>query len=133
MIKLRGHHLICLHFFHGKGYDDRFVSNLREIMRRAEDEEILVCAGADDVCSSCFHLKDSFCCSAPGAEDEIRAMDLKAFSLLARQPGEKIAWSNIRGRLPDIFNEWRASFCMECDWRGVCEEGEFFPGSPPDR
>lgn len=36
MIRLRGHHLICLHFYRGEGYSREFVENLEDIVRRAK-------------------------------------------------------------------------------------------------
>ncbi len=38
MLYLRGHHLICLHFFPGYGYDASFVESLRNVLKRAESQ-----------------------------------------------------------------------------------------------
>jgi len=126
MINLRGHHLICLHFFHGKGYDEAFISNLAETMRRAREEPVRACSGADDVCAACVHLKNSLCSYGPEAEKEIQAMDEAALSLLGLSPGETATWAVLAARLPDIFNEWKAQFCGQCDWLAACEEDELF-------
>ncbi len=62
VIKLRGHHLVCLHFFKGEGYNPEYIENLREILRRAEaGEEIEVSSGVDDVCRMCPNLKGEIC------------------------------------------------------------------------
>jgi hypothetical protein len=41
VIKLRGHHLICLHFYRSEGYSREFVKNLEDIVRRATEGEKL--------------------------------------------------------------------------------------------
>ncbi len=123
---LRGHHLICLHFFHGEGYNEAFTENLMATLERANEEEILISADADDVCKSCPFLKDSRCLYDEDADEEIRAMDSKALELLGLCPGKKIGWSTLRDRIPDLFSEWFAFYCRECDWRSGCEKDGFF-------
>ena len=61
-MRLRAHHLICLHFFKGEGYTPEYVENLRFIVGRAKARErIEVVMGADDVCKPCPFLKDGIC------------------------------------------------------------------------
>ena len=57
-MKLRGHHLVCLHFFTGEGYTKEFIDNLNRILKKAEaGEEIEVINSADDVCIKCPYFK----------------------------------------------------------------------------
>jgi hypothetical protein len=122
-IKLRGHHLICLHFFKGEGYNPEFVKNLREIFKRVgAGEELEVCSGADDVCKMCPYLKGKVCLYDKDAEAEIREMDRKAIKLLKTKTHERVRWQEIRERIPEIFMEWSEEYCKECDWRKVCEK-----------
>jgi len=95
-------------------------------LRRTEEEEILISAGADDVCKSCPFLKDSRCRHDEDADEQIRAMDSKALGLLGLCPGEKVWWSTLRARILDLFSEWVALYCRECDWRDSCEKDGFF-------
>lgn len=76
MIRLRGHHLICLHFYRGEGYSREFVENLEDVLRGAEEgEEIEVVEDADDICRACPTLRGGKCVAAPEADTEIREMD----------------------------------------------------------
>ncbi|HDL15578.1 MAG TPA: DUF1284 domain-containing protein [Euryarchaeota archaeon] len=59
MLKLRGHHLLCLNFFKGEGYNRNFVDNLRKVLDKAKREEFYIAIGSDDICIACSHLKDS--------------------------------------------------------------------------
>lgn len=126
MLKLRGHHLICLHFFSGEGYDEVFVRNLRDILQKAESEEIEVCDGADDVCVRCPYLKDYKCQYDEHADEDVRMMDAKALSLLTIDLNTKVRWQDIGEKIPAIFHRWHERYCNECDWNNVCEKNHFY-------
>jgi len=126
MLKLRGHHLICLHFFSGEGYDAIFIENLKNILKRAAIKEIEVCSGADDVCIKCPYLKDYKCQYDEDADEEINEMDALALSLLEIEPQTKIKWQEIKGKIPEIFPEWSKNYCDGCDWEVVCEKSDFY-------
>jgi len=122
-IKLRGHHLICLHFFRGEGYNPEFIANLNGILNRAEaGEEIEVYSGADDVCKMCPYLKEGICFYDKDTEAEIREMDRRAIRLLRLRTRWRVKWLDIREKIPQIFCEWAREYCKDCNWRTVCEK-----------
>jgi hypothetical protein len=123
---LRGHHLICLHFFQGDGYDDAFIINLRDTLNLAEKEDITVCSGADNVCTKCPYLKQDRCTQAEHADEEIRAMDAKALELLGISSIGNVSWDNLRDTIFEIFPEWFSLYCMECNWKESCEKNISF-------
>jgi len=128
-VKLRGHHLICLHFFHGEGYNPEFVANLREFIKRAmAGEEIAVQSGPDDVCEWCPYLRNEACAFNKGADDEIREMDKTALDLLQVKIGGRVKWSDMKEKIPDIFSRWSQTYCTMCDWRNACEKNASFRG-----
>jgi hypothetical protein len=132
MVRLRGHHLVCLHFFLGEGYNPEFVDNLKEVLKRSEaGEEIEILAGADDVCRACPYLKGGICFYDNQAEDEIREMDKTAIKLLGLEDRGKVNWSEIKKKIPGVFRKWAKRYCEECDWRWVCEKNEGFPAPLP--
>lgn len=125
LLKLRGHHLICLHLFRGEGYDPEFIENLMKILERAEaGEAIVVSKGADDVCKMCPYLEERTCLYDKDSDAEMREMDKTALKLLGLRTEDEIRWLNIRKKLPDVFPEWAQKYCMECDWRWACEKAE---------
>jgi len=127
MMKLRGHHLICLHFFTGEGYTREFVDNLNKVLSKAEvGEEIEVINSADDVCIKCPHLKEGICSYKEGFEEEIRKMDLRACKLLEISYGTRIKWGDIKRRLKNVLKEWIKHYCKECQYRTVCEKKGLF-------
>jgi hypothetical protein len=122
-IKLRGHHLLCLHFFTGEGYNLEFIWNLKEILIRAQSgEEIEVCSGVDDVCSVCPFLKERRCHYDKYAENEIQKMDRDAIKLLRIETGMKVMWFDIQERAKGILRTWKEDYCKSCNWRKVCEK-----------
>jgi hypothetical protein len=126
-IKLRGHHLVCLHFFKGEGYAHNYRENIREILERAEaGEDIDVASGADDVCRICPKLNGGICLHTEDAEAVVREMDMTALALLGLRTKESVLWSNIQKKLSEIIPEWSGKYCRMCDWRSVCEKQDKF-------
>jgi hypothetical protein len=122
-IRLRGHHLICLHFFNGEGYDYEFIENLRKILERAwSGEKIKICSGADDICRKCPHLKGEMCYFDRDADQEIRKMDRRAIKLLRLSAQGKVDWSEIRDKIPAVIKEWADTYCKACGWKKACKE-----------
>lgn len=120
-IRLRGHHLICLHFFRGEGYDEKFIASLSELMKRVESGQIIeVCDGADDVCMKCLYLKADKCLYDEDSEEEIKMMDAVALDLLHLELVAKINWQEIKEKLPFIFKAWHDYYCIDCTWKDVC-------------
>lgn len=124
MLKLRGHHLICLHFFNGEGYDSAFVENLKDVLNRSQKEEIEVCEGADAVCEKCPYLKGDKCGYDAQADNEIKKMDNKALMYLKVRPGARIKWQEIKEAVSGLFPQWFSEYCVECDWKKVCVKNQ---------
>ncbi len=121
MTSLRGHHLICLHFFGGEGYGASFVENLENVIKGAKREGIKIQQGADDVCIACPHLAGGMCDYGKNSEKEIEALDATALKLLNLQAGAKVDWEATKSMLPQIFPEWRGKYCFKCDWLDTFE------------
>lgn len=124
MIRFRGHHLVCLHFFHGEGYSPEFVLNLEKALDSVMLEGVEVCEGADDICYKCPSLKEAGCGYSEDADTEVLEMDRLAMDLLGVREGMKISWDELRQRLSGIFAEWFKSCCVECVWNKACEKND---------
>jgi hypothetical protein len=123
---LRGHHLICLHFFNGEGYDQTFINNLCAILNAVKSGGLKIGAGGDDVCRNCPYLKNDCCEYAENADAEIREMDRKALELLDLSAGNSVPWDDITNTIPGIFPEWYKLYCEDCAWLTVCGKNDFF-------
>ncbi len=92
MIRLRGHHLICLQFFQGQGYDAAFLEKLQDIFHRAAVQEVEVTAGPDELCQACPYLQGEQCTHPETSDAEIREMDRVALEILGLAPGSRLKW-----------------------------------------
>lgn len=127
-IRLRGHHFICLQFFHGEGYSAEFVENLAHVVERATTEPATIVAGIDNVCAACPELgPDNACASASaGGEEAVCRIDELALDVLGASVGERLSLAQARSRLEEDavgVGTWRADACDGCTWEGVCESG----------
>jgi hypothetical protein len=124
--RFRGHHLICLQFFNGDGYDENFIKNLRDTLSRADGELVTVGWGADDICASCLYLRDGKCGQSDGADTVILQMDRKALELLGISIGKRVMWDMLRGEMQNVFPQWFSFYCRECEWRDACGKSSFY-------
>lgn len=118
-MRLRAHHLICLHFFRGEGYTKEYVENLREVLKRVKDEEIEVISGADEVCCPCPYLKDGSC-----LKEEVADLDFLAMRLLDIKPGDRTSWSYVEGKLKGLLGVWKLYACSDCEYNQICNRDE---------
>ncbi|KCZ73066.1 hypothetical protein ANME2D_00125 [Candidatus Methanoperedens nitroreducens] len=115
--KLRGHHLICLNFFRGEGYSEDFIKNLYSVLRK---ESIEIVKGPDEVCARCPYLKNNRCSSDEYTDEMILDQDREALRLLMFKPGEVVDWKIIAAKIPQVIEEWKARFCLDCRYQEVC-------------
>lgn len=126
MAKLRGHHLICMHFYEGEGYDRPFIESLEKLMADIHNEGVEVAEGADDICSLCPHRTGDACTMSETADREIREMDARALKLLDLPVGRRSGWGFLRDAMAAVFPEWYESYCFACSWRRACEKKDLF-------
>lgn len=125
LTRLRGHHLICLHFYSGKGYDDVFVSSLNRIIEDVKMRGLKIVEGADDVCYNCPHLTNDRCTFSENAEKDIEEMDKLALNLINQSIGNHVKWQDLKNTISSIINIWYERFCLNCFWLNKCAVKEF--------
>jgi hypothetical protein len=121
MPRLRGHHLICLHFFNGEGYSPEFIGNLRNVLEKTRTGDVEISPGADDICGGCPHLEQMKCRYTEDADEGIREMDRRALKLLREKEGSRVKWHEMRERIPALFHSWYSAYCAVCGWKWACE------------
>jgi len=130
MIKLRGHMLLCLQGFQGKGYSGEFIANMDKIHKTLQENpqtQILLLDGPDEICGSCPHLKNNGCTlHGQGTETQMTHQDRDVLQRLALNPGDRIAWQDL---LHKISKHIKADdldlICGKCPWLplGLCKAG----------
>ncbi len=126
MVSLRGHHLICLHFYNGEGYEVDFVRHLSRVLHEVETGKVQVVEGPDDVCSCCPHLQQNRCALDEGADEQVCEMDEVALRLLRLRALDSIQWRVIKDQLPKILPLWASLFCKDCNWQRACLKSELY-------
>lgn len=119
--RIRGHHLICLQFFHSQGFSADFGHHLfRLIERMTRGERGVLVIGHDDVCSACPSLAGGRCAQEPDDEHAISILDTLACEMLELTPGEEFEWGVATLSVLRVIERWRALACDGCEWEDAC-------------
>jgi hypothetical protein len=124
MIRLRGHHLLCLLGYRGLGYSPAFVERMTQVyeaLRRMPQRPVRVVFGPDDLCAAFPAQGDSHC-----LEERVLARDERVRTRLGLRVGAQLPFAEVLARvrtgvLPDDIARW----CATCPWQplGLCAEG----------
>lgn len=123
IIKLRGHHILCLLGFRGLGYDEAFVENMTRVHARVffNGSLLELASGPDDICRVCPKLSDGRCGSS-----RISSKDASVLDMLSLQPGNVISAKEVYDRVAAAISvEDVSRICSRCKWLGLgyCTEG----------
>jgi len=123
-IRLRGHHLLCLLGYRGKGYSDAFCANMTavyETLRNEPDHLVELIEGPDDLCRA-FPADQPPHCDNRSVFDKDRAVLAK----LGLAVGDRRRWSALCARVAEAVEPGDISvLCANCRWEplGLCSEG----------
>ena len=123
-IRLRGHHLLCLPGYQGKGYSDAFCRNMSEIyeqLRHDPDMLIEIVEGVDDICAAFPDDGDAHC-----VNQSVLERDRNILELIGVKFGEMYTWSELMSRVAGAVDPGDiARLCADCQWEpyGMCEQG----------
>ncbi|MFW6238549.1 MAG: DUF1284 domain-containing protein [Halanaerobiales bacterium] len=121
MLVLRGHHLLCINFFRGKGYSADFVKNMKEIIEdfnKNPQQNIKLIAGGDSICRRCPNFANNRCTNG---YNRVTERDKKVLQALGYQSGTIIQAGRVSDRVKQLLEEQGIShFCQHCDWYSLC-------------
>jgi hypothetical protein len=129
-MKLRGHHLLCILGFRGRGYSAQHVANMAALVEQLRSLPLLpvqVIDSPDDICSHCPYLEKG-ACAQKGASSELRvaSRDLRLLFRLGLLPSARFPWLEIQRRIVGaVVPQDLETLCRGCQWlsRGYCREG----------
>lgn len=124
-IRLRGHHLLCMLTFVGKGYTADFTAKYRLIAARlSAGEAIEIVDGPDDVCQPLLAKPTAHC-----RQDSVLDRDAKALTAVSALLARPVATGCVI--VPDaaFLAQMRAAFasgsvraaCAACEWGPLCD------------
>ena len=125
MLKIRGHHLLCLQGFQGYGYNEDFVKNMTIIYDKImnDEEYIKLISSIDDICKKCPNNKCDICIN----KDENSKIIKMDKIVLRKLQKEKNSDYYKASELFDLINnklftkkEDIKNTCLRCKWYDVC-------------
>lgn len=138
-IRLRGHHLLCMLTYVGKGYTPAFSANFDRIAGRlAEGEDVLLVEGPDDICAPM-----AFACGAHCPGEGVRQRDVEALASVGQTLGLVLQAGGRLCLTPPMVACMRHAFagaaagkpgmrsaCGGCEWSQLCTDiaGAGYPG-----
>ena len=130
MIRLRGHTVLCLQGFRGKGYSRVFVDNLSAIhqcLAENPGQMVELLDGPDAVCGACPHRAPSGCSiDGEASEEAMRNQDREVLARLGLRVGDRVRWSEVLDRIAgSLAGAMLPRICGGCRWLplGYCAEG----------
>ncbi|MCY0878339.1 MAG: DUF1284 domain-containing protein [Firmicutes bacterium] len=124
MIRLRGHHLLCLLGYRGMGYSEDYVANMTRVhrqLRTTPSTPVQIIDGPDDLCA-CFPAYAPYHCQ----DDDVWERDRQVLAGLGLTVDEVVPWNDIVHRIRRaIRGDDLVTLCSTCSWLsyGVCVEG----------
>lgn len=123
-VRLRGHHLLCMLTYIGKGYSPAFTANYDVIAGRlSASEDIVLIDGPDDICSPILCENDCHCLF-----ESVTNRDTLALSSASRLLGRELKAGQLLRLDAAMLATLRAAFtdgklraaCTECEWADLC-------------
>lgn len=120
IIQLRPHHLVCLHFYSGHGYDNEFVINMDKVAKAVKAADVEVVGGLDDICFACPNKIESRCIS----QEKCIRYDNKALELTKIKLGTVGAMASFSKIIIDeiLEKDKLKDICFDCTWAFLCHK-----------
>jgi len=146
-IRLRGHHLLCLLGYRGKGYSESFCDNMTEIYERLRlhpETEIEIVEGPDDICRAFPSDQISHCMNDSVFRKDAAIVRLAGLGFAAAsndggsipagedgsgaglRVGDRASWAALCEAVrSQVQPEDVKTICADCRWEpfGLCKEG----------
>ena len=115
-IRLRPHHILCLHGFKGKGYSNAFIDNMYGVLKDLKANprlKISLRIGLDLICSSCTEENLKICKKTSSKVERMDRIILRRLRGLKRK-------TTLTDLLPLYYNNIKPKdmrrICLLCQW-----------------
>lgn len=130
MLKLRGHHLLCIQGFQGQGYSRDFVENMASIIQELEEnlgQPVELVASCDSICARCPWNRDGTCSiKGPNSEERLGLRDRRVLRAIGAREGAILTFREVQSRITGLLEEFGLeSFCEGCRWLALCRSAEY--------
>lgn len=118
-IKLRAHHGLCIAFFEGKGYDNNFVENMKNIIITLnQNPNVTIVTDEDIVCVACPNNKNGIC----DCIEKVDKYDKMVLKLCNIHNNLTLPWDEYKMMIQEkIIKAGKLSIvCGDCQWSYIC-------------
>lgn len=118
-IKLRAHHGLCIAFFEGKGYDDKFVENMKNIIITLnQNPNVTIVTDEDLVCVACPNNNNGVC----DCIEKVDRYDEMVLKLCNIQNNITLPWDEYKTMVQEkVIKAGKLStVCGDCQWSYIC-------------
>ena len=120
MIKLRPHHLLCIEFFEGKGYDLKHIENMHHVINCLNEEDnFMLIESLDDICSCCPNRIDDKC----KTQDKVLRYDKSMKDMLKLEYEREYSYKEISSIVKENIDYLLNNTCKDCQWAYICQIG----------
>ncbi len=124
IVALRPHHGMCLAYFEGKGYSEKFTENMQRILDflLRTGVRIQLVKDADEICAPCIHNLKGIC------REHLRVseFDRKVLTLCSLEYGQILPFRTFAACVQtSILSAGKMNqVCSGCQWEAICQKGK---------
>lgn len=125
MLHLRPHHINCIFFYKGLGYNEEFsdkMNLIQKMLKEYPNTEIKLTKRCDELCKVCPNKKLEGSCKS---EENILKLDNNTLSEYKLQEDKNYVFNELVNNIYMNFDEHKFyKICKECEWykQGVCDK-----------
>ena len=117
---IRPHHGLCVKFFIGKGYSEKFVKNMSQIISelKSKDPYIKIKLSADDICKCCPNNVKGACLN----NEKVIFYDKAVLQFTNIKENDIIKYSVFDNVVETqlLDTEKMPCICKNCEWFEIC-------------
>ncbi len=120
-MKLRPHHLLCINFFVGKGYDKKFTQNMNNIineLRANQKSQVFLTCSKDSICECCPNLSGETCVT----DEKVSAYDRRVLETCGLSPEHSYSFHYLAKSVDKniLSQNLLPRICKDCSWLSLC-------------
>lgn len=119
--KLRAHHGMCIAFFHGKGYNSKFISHMSEMIHELDNNpNICITMQTDAICLKCPNNIQGIC----QGESKVAEYDRQVLRRCGLRDGMIMMYEDFRKSVYEniLLPGRRELICGTCQWNEICHK-----------
>lgn len=117
MLLLRPHHINCIFFYKGLGYDEEFVEGMNNIiylLNKTPSTKVKLITKCDDLCFNCPNKQSDNICLA---DKKVKELDFNTLKLYGLKENNEYVFNEIINTIYKNFDKNKFhKICSSCNW-----------------